>query len=183
MMVPDNYDLPQYSQPESTLDCVDDVDRSFIMRYDNDIRSKFKFSFLIIGLFFLWGLFFISDPGWLSLGVTIFLIMLAFYKFRIDRVVEIDQDGICEKALFRQWHWPWDQVFQINRKLTGGIESEQRARRMERIIIVHESGREVAIDSHMKKFPAAWKFIWRQSREYKIPLDTQEVAFFLLYYW
>lgn len=183
MISPDRYEHLQYSQPESTLNCIDNTPLVFTMRYGDAIRSKFKFSFIIIGLFFLWGLFFISDPGWLSLGVTLFLILLAYYKFRIDRVVEIREEGIHESALLRRWAWKWEEIRQINREMIPGLERGNQSRALERITFVHESGREIAIDSHMKSYAAAWKVVWRKSRNHKIPVDTREISFFLLYYW
>ena len=155
--------------------------KSAEMKFPRSIRSKFAFSIITFSIFFLWGMIYTDDPGWILLGICTVIFLALYYKLRILRRVRVDAEGITQWANARVWRWEWKEIDSIVERFNHveGIPENS----LRRITFIHDSGRDISVDSRMIGFRPGIKIIYRSVKEHGLNIqhkDTPVVGFF---YW
>jgi len=152
------------------------------LTFDDTVRTKFLTGIIIFSCLVIWGVFFISDPGWIYVGITLICFGVLFYQLRIKRIVVVTSDGISEHAWHRKWQWNWREITQISHQCPD-TNTPVSAMVEDRIIIENNQGREIMLDSRMPEYPEARIKILQIARTYKIQVVRRKLPVFNLVYW
>lgn len=174
-------DLPQYYYSNNIAGPDLNDDRQVTLYYDTSIKRKILMLIAGITVFFAWELFYGLDPEWLTLAVALIGSLVFYYRLRIRRIVKISDHSIIQTVGRRRWEWSWDDLQICIEKYTE-LRSDGEPG-MRRITLIHQNGRDIAVDSHMPGYREASRIIMDAVKKHNINLKRHKVIGFLLIFW
>lgn len=168
--------MSQRSAGESDAD-----DEIILVAYGSEIRNRFRL-FIAMPVMMLCVCILLNchTAGSTLLLIISFLMLLAYYRYRICRRIQVSKVMVCEEVAGRKWQWKFNEIIAIT-ELTVSRPGAEPGRRM---ILENDSSLDIAIDDQMKGYDEAATIIrgqWATMKNRKI--TSRNIGFFLLKYW